>query len=244
MSAPTVVTVPAGRWALYRARMTLRHLARAAGLALLASLLGCADLTVGPSSPQPNILVAQRLAPSTLVLGPAIKDDFLIPATRSVSEVPVQAWRQTLTTGFRNAFPAARGEPGRKLELLEAELSFGPAAVSPQMFDRTTAVYATIRFKARLLSPSGEEEAAIAGTVHSREANVSATTEGMTESAMKVVEALYERLATDLVSRPPPAPPAPAPAPAPAATPAAPATGSPPAPPPATVLPPMPAPTG
>jgi hypothetical protein len=213
-------------------------------LALFVPALGCADLTVGPSAPQPNILVPQKLAPASLVLGPAIQDDFLIPATRSVSEVPVQRWRQTLTTGFRNAFPAARGEPGRKLELIEAELSFGPAAVSPQMFDRTTAVYGTIRFKARLLSATGEEEAAIAGTVHSREANVSATTEGMTESAMKVVEALYERLATDLVSRPPPAPaPAPSPpAPAPAAGPSA--TGGPPAPPPAPVLPPMPVPPG
>lgn len=241
MTVVTAVTVPAQRLALYRGRMTLRHLARACALALFASLLGCADLTVGPSSPQPNILVPQKLAPASLVLGPAIKDDFLIPATRSVSEVPVQRWRQTLTTGFRNAFPAARGEPGRKLELIEAELSFGPAAVSPQMFDRTTAVYGTIRFKARLLSASGEEEAAIAGTVHSREANVSATTEGMTESAMKVVEALYERLATDLVSRPPPAPAAPAaPAPGPATAPSA--TGAPPAPPPASVLPPMPVP--
>jgi len=237
-----VVTVPARGLALYRGRMTLRHLARACALALLASPLGCADLTVGPSAPQPNILVPQKLAPASLVLGPAIKDDFLIPATRSVSEVPVQRWRQTLTTGFRNAFPAARGEPGRKLELIEAELSFGPAAVSPQMFDRTTAVYATIRFKARLLSAAGEEEAAIAGTVHSREANVSATTEGMTESAMKVVEALYERLATDLVSRPPLAPaPAPAP-PSPSVAPSA--TGGPSAPPPAPVLPPMPLPPG
>lgn len=222
--------------------MTLRHIACAWALALLASPLGCADSTVGPSAPQPNILVPQKLAPASLALGPAIKDEFLIPATRSVSEVPVQSWRQTLTTGFRNAFPAARGEPGRKLELIEAELSFGPAAVSPQMFDRTTAVYGTIRFKARLLSASGEEEAAIAGTVHSREANVSATTEGMTESAMKVVEALFERLATDLISRPPPAP-APAPpatTPTPALAPAA--ATAPPAPPPASALPPMPAP--
>lgn len=228
-----------------------RAWALALAFAVGASLLGCADLTVGPSTPRPNVLVAQRLAPTSLVLGPAIKDEFLVPATRSVSEVPVQSWRQTLTSGFRNAFPAARGEPGRRLELLEAELSFGPAAVSPQMFDRTTAVYGTIRFKARLLSASGEEEATIAGTVHSREANVSATPEGMTESAMNVVEALYERLATDLLSRPPPAPPAapetpppatsssagPPPAPTTAPTTTAPTTTAP-------ELPPMPQPSG
>ncbi len=211
-------------------------------LTAVLGLAACADLTVGASSPQPNVMVAQKMAPTSLVLGSAIKDDFVIPATRSVSEVPVHAWRETLTAGFRNAFPAARGEPGRRLELIEADLSFAPAAVSPQMFDRTTAVYATIRFKARVLDAGGEEQYAIAGTVHSREANVAATQDGMTENAMKVVEALYEKLSSELLSRaiqapappPPPAASAPAPAPAPAPTPV----------PPASALPPMTAPSG
>jgi hypothetical protein len=164
-----------------------------------ASLLvaGCANLTVGPSSPRPNVLIAAEAAPAELVLDAAISDNFVIPATASVNQVPVRSWRQTLGAGYHSAFPSA-GSSGRRLELLEAELSFSPAAVSR---DGTAAVIASIRFKSRLLDSSGAEVAKLAGTVEAREVNVRPSEEGMTDNAKKAVEALYEKLAVELLQK-------------------------------------------
>jgi hypothetical protein len=102
-----------------------------------------------------------------------------------------------LTAGYQSAFPGAGG-PGRQLELLSAELSFGPAAVSQA---GTVAVVAMIRFKARVVDASGNELASFAGTVQAREANTSTSEDGMTDNAAKAVEALYETLARELLSR-------------------------------------------
>jgi hypothetical protein len=156
---------------------------------------GCANLTVGPSAPRPNVMVAAEDVPAGLVLDPAIPDNFVIPGTASVNQVPVHRWRQTLEIGYRSAFPSA-GSSGRRLELLEVGLSFAPAAVSKY---GTAAVIANIRFKARLVDSSGAEVAKLAGMVEAREANVSPSEQGMTDNAMKAVEALYEKLATELL---------------------------------------------
>jgi hypothetical protein len=156
---------------------------------------GCAKLAVGPSSPRPNVMVAPEAVPAELVLDPAIPDNFLIPSTASVNQVPVRSWRQTLDTGYHSAFPSP-GTSGRRLQLIEAGLSFAPAAVSMR---GTAAVIASIRFKARLVDSSGAEVAKLAGTVEAREANVSPSEQGMTDNAMKAVEALYEKLAAELL---------------------------------------------
>jgi hypothetical protein len=164
-------------------------------ISLLA--VGCGKLAVGPSAPHPNVMVAADAAPAGLVLGAAIADNYTIPKTASVNAVPVKGWRQTLDAGYRSAFPAAGGS-GRRVELLEAELGFAPAAVS---MAGTAAVIASIRFKARLLDPTGGELAALAGTVEAREANVSPSEQGMTDNAKKAVEALYEKLAKELLAK-------------------------------------------
>lgn len=164
-------------------------------VAVSLSIPGCANLTVGPSAPRPNVMVAAEDVPAGLVMDAAILDNFVIPGTASVNQVPVHSWRQTLETGYRSAFPSA-GSSGRRLELLEAAPSFAPAAVS---MNGTAAVIASIRFKARLLDSSGAELAKLAGTVTAREANVSPSERGMTDNAMKAVEALYEKLATELL---------------------------------------------
>ena len=157
---------------------------------------GCGHLAVGPASPRPNVIVAPEKAPVSLVLAPTVPDDFVIPDSGSVNEVPVKSWRQTLTAGFQSAFP--RGGVGRRLEILQAELSFGPAAVGR---GGTAAVIAQIRFKARLFDETGNEIGALAGTSHAREANVSASEAGMTDNATKAVESLYEVLATELIAK-------------------------------------------
>jgi hypothetical protein len=160
------------------------------------TLVACWHLAVGPSSPRPNVVIAQGKAPSALVLAPAIADDFVIAKTGSVNEVPVRGWRHTLESGFKSAFPTP-GD-GRKLELMEAELSFAPAAVG---MGGTAAVWAQIRFKARAVDASGNELGVLAGTVKAKEANVSATEAGMTENASKAVESLFEVLTAELLSK-------------------------------------------
>jgi hypothetical protein len=142
-------------------------------------------------------MVAPENTPAGVVLGSAIQDNFVIPGTASVGQVPVRSWRQTLELGYRSAFPVVGGS-GRRIEIIEAALSFAPAAVSKQ---GTAAVVASIRFKARMLDASGGELAALAGTVEAREANVSPSEQGMTDNAMKAVEALYEKLASDLLPK-------------------------------------------
>jgi hypothetical protein len=168
----------------------------ALAIAFATFIAGCANLTVGPSSPRPNVVVAPDKTPAALVLASAIAGDFVIPATASVNAVPVHGWRQTLEAGFHTAFPSSSN--GRKLELLQAELTFSPAAVSEV---GTAAVFATIRFKARVLDSSDKELGVLAGTVKAREANVSPSEAGMTENASKAVEALYEMLTAELLAK-------------------------------------------
>jgi hypothetical protein len=165
-------------------------------LACAVGLAGCWHLAVGPAAPRPNVMLAQDKTPAALVLDPGIPDVFVIPGTGSVNKVPVRGWRGTLEAGYRSAFPA--GSTGRTLELIEAELTFAPAAVG---FGGTAAVRATIRFKARVQDASGKEIGVLAGNVAAREANVSASEAGMTDNASKAVEALYEALATELLAK-------------------------------------------
>src|SRR5581483_10936065 len=89
-------------------------------------LAGCWHLEVGPASPRPNVMLTPDRVPAALVLAAAVSNDDVIPATGSVNEVPVHGWRQTLETGFHNAY-GTPGVLGRKLEILEAELTFSPA---------------------------------------------------------------------------------------------------------------------
>jgi hypothetical protein len=161
-------------------------------------LAGC-ELAVGPASPHPNVVVAADKAPGSLTVAPDILDTFVIPATGAVAPTRVSGWRGTLERGFHAAFPTG----GRRtLEIVGAELSFAPAAVSSDgSAVRTAAVRAQIRFKARVISSSGKELGAIAGMVEAREANTAAGEAGMTDNASKAVEAMYEYLATDLLTK-------------------------------------------
>jgi hypothetical protein len=169
---------------------------RASVLLILVGISGCLwDLTVNPSSPRPNVVLAADKSPAALILAPSIASDFVIPGNGSVNAVTVHGWRQTLDAGFHAAFPA--GPSGRKLELMEAELGFGPAAVGR---GGTAAVVATIRYKARVLDAQGNELSVFAGTATAREANTAANAQGMTDNAGKAVESLYEGLTTDVLA--------------------------------------------
>jgi hypothetical protein len=143
------------------------------------------------------VIVAPEKLPAAIVLDPAIRDEFVIPGTGSVRQVTVRSWRTTLTAGYQSAFLTA-GSSGRRLLLLKADLSFGPAAVSSA---GTAAVFAAIRYQAKLLDSSGNELGAIAGNAQAREANTSVREAAMTDNASKAVEALYEALAADLLSK-------------------------------------------
>jgi len=167
-----------------------------AAVALLVA--SCGNLSGGPAAPRPNVIVSAENAPANIVVGPAVLDDFVVPATGSVRAVSVRGWRRTLTAGYQSALPTA-GSSGRQLELISADLSFAPAAVSAQF--GTAAVIGAIRFKARLLDATGKELGSFAGTAQAREANASASEAGMTDNASKTVEALYEALATELLSK-------------------------------------------
>ncbi|HEX7604662.1 MAG TPA: hypothetical protein VF316_23750 [Polyangiaceae bacterium] len=163
---------------------------------LAALVAGCVPLTVGPSSPRPNVMVAADKTASKQVLGPLVQSEFVVPGNGSVDEVTVTGWRQTLDTGFRNAWPTSRPN-GRTLEILDTELSFAPAAVTVR--GGAVAVRAQIRYKARLLDGTGQEIGVAAGTVEAREATGSVN--GMTDNAAKAVESLYEKLSTDLLAK-------------------------------------------
>jgi len=142
------------------------------------------------------VLIAAARSPSALQLDASILDAYTIPSTASVNAVPVTGWRGTLESGFHSAFPGASS--GRTLQLLQAELSFGAAAVG---MGGTAAVRASIRFKARLLDASGKELGAVAGTADAHDANTSASEGGMTANASEAVEALYEMLTNEFISK-------------------------------------------
>jgi hypothetical protein len=163
---------------------------------LFVGITGCVfgDLTVNPASPRPNVVIAADKSPTTLILAPSIPNDYVIPGTGSINEVTVHGWRQTLDAGFHAAFGG--GPSGRKLELMEAELEFKPAAVGQ---GGTRAVVAAIRYKARVLDAQGQELSVYAGRATAREANTAANPQGMTDNASKAVESLYEGLTTELL---------------------------------------------
>jgi uncharacterized lipoprotein YbaY len=179
----------------------------AGGLFAAALLLSGCSLNVGPSSPHPNVMVRANDAPAALVLDPSIQESFVIPRTGSINPVNVTGWRTTLENAFHNAFPEGNG--GRKLEILQAELGFSPRAVSQA---GTAAVSANIRFKARLVSATGDELGVLAATAQAREAvtNVNDTT----ANAAKAVEAMYEMLASEMAVQKEPVVESPRPAPA------------------------------
>jgi hypothetical protein len=172
-------------------------------VSIVAATLGLAGctLSVGPASPHPNVMINAADAPSALVLADTIQEIYVIPGTGSVNAVNVTGWRTTLETGFHNAFPGGADSSGRKLEILEASLSFSPRAVGAA---GTAAASANIRFKARLLSDSGEELGVLAATAQAPEAITNVN--GTTDNAAKAVEAMYEmlasRLATPVTPRP------------------------------------------
>jgi hypothetical protein len=166
-------------------------------LALALAVSGCLwDLTVNPTSPRPNVVIAADKSPAVLVLAPTIASDFVIPGNGSVNDVTVHGWRQTLEAGFHAAFPT--GPSGRKLELMEAQLAFGPAAAG---WGGTAAVVASIRYKARVLDAQGNELSVFAGTATARAANTAANAQGMTANAGMAVEALYEGLTAELLAK-------------------------------------------
>lgn len=179
-------------------------LARTLVIAWMGLLVGCvsamvpapAQLGVGPASPRPNAIVDPHKAPAALVIATEIPDAFTIPASGSVRDVPVHGWRTTLEAGFKNTY--AQAASGRKLELIAAELSFAPAAVSR---GATAAVIAQIRYKARLVGDEGQELGAFAGTVQAREADVTPNEPAMTANASMAVEAMYEQLSSELVAK-------------------------------------------
>ena len=176
-------------------RAVLLALALSSGACFVPSM-PAGHMAVGPATPHPNVVVAPEKAPGTLVLGPSVDNDFVIPATGSVREVPVHGWRATLEAAFHSAFSAPSSD--RKLEILEARLSFAPAAVSR---GATAAVTATIAFKARVLDGHDVELGIVAGTAQAKEANVSVTEAAMTDSAAKAVESLYEALTAELLAK-------------------------------------------
>jgi hypothetical protein len=175
-------------------RMKPSALLSACLLAMAFALAGCV-LNVGPSSPRPNVMIRASDAPTELTLAPNIQESYVIPRSASINQVNVTGWRTTLEAGFHNAFPSGDAQSGKRLEILEADLSFSPRAVGE---GGTAAVSANIRFKARLVGPSGEELGALAGTAQAREAITNVN--GTTDNASKAVEAMYELLVAKLAT--------------------------------------------
>lgn len=166
------------------------------GLLLTSLTAGCSMFTpnVHVGHPQPNIALSAELAPSELKIDSSVPNEFKTPPSSGMMEFPVHDWHQTLTNGFQSAFSDASS--GHQLQLLLADLSFAPNAVTAQ--GQVRAVRAQIRFKARLVSQTGEELAVIAGTVESREANTQGSDDAMTLNAAYAVESLYEAIAAKL----------------------------------------------
>ena len=159
--------------------------------------VGCGTLSVGAGAPRPNVMVAVDKQPSTLVLDPGILDASEIPPIGAIPTVEVRDWRQSLTAGYQSAFPA--GAPaGVTLVLLKAELSFAPASAGRH---EVTTMQAMVRFQARLLDAAGNELGTLAGTALAPGATASFNERDLSANAATAVEALYERLATDLLSR-------------------------------------------
>ncbi len=169
------------------------------GLAVLVFLLGgCGPLIVMQATPRPNVALSADRVPAALRLADAIPDQFVIPGTASVREIHVSSWRSTLQAGFDAAFPNRAPQGG--LEILSVELSFAPLAMDST--GTTRAVAATIRYRARLVGADGSELGLVAETVRAREAITNPASPEMTRSAGQAVEAMYEHIASTLLSQP------------------------------------------
>src|SRR5262249_32181194 len=83
------------------------------------------------------------------------------------------------------------GESHNVLVVREAELTFGPAALST---GGTAAVRATIRFKSSVTDADGRELGRISGEVYARDAATSPTAAAMTANASQAIEAMYEEI--------------------------------------------------
>lgn len=174
---------------------------RVVALMFMATSWACTS-NVGPLNPKPNVMVRPDIAPSRLVVDASVKDSFVISHPGAYLDVHVTGWRQSLQNGFGNAFPAG-ATSGRTLELLQANLSFAPAAASTW---GVAAVVAMIRFKARLVDRTGTEVASLAGTAQARELLPTPTgpaDEALARNAAEAIEALYEQLSERLIAPPP-----------------------------------------
>lgn len=158
----------------------------------MAFAVGCRP-EVRAGSPRPNVAIAGDQAPAELEIGQTVPNDFETPQT-SVASIKVHDWHTTLNNGFQSAFAGATSSS--KLQILLAELSFAPAAVTSTGGVR--AVQAQIRYKVRVVDASGEEVGVATGTVSAREANSAGTDDAMTTNASLAVEAMYEAIASQI----------------------------------------------
>jgi len=179
--------------------MNVRLLVRTLFLMLLFTLGACfhlphPNLRVDPAAPRPNVDLPAAEAPSKLQIDDSIVDQFVIPKSDSVNAVPVSGWRSTLTRGFESGFKG--GSSGLVLQIREAELTFAPAALVGGV---TAAARARIRYKASLLDPSGKELVRLSGDADAHDAVTQPQPPALTANAAQAVEAMYEKIAAELV---------------------------------------------
>lgn len=162
---------------------------------------GCQyHLDVRLGAPHPNIVSGLDSAPSSLVIGSAVQDVYVVPNSGAIYQTNIFDWRATIQAGFDNGFVA--GGHGLTLEIVRADLSFAPEAVDASGVTR--AARAMIRFQARTLDANGTPQQAFAGTVSAREAITDITGTIPTTNAAEAVEAMFEEIANQFYSSSPP----------------------------------------
>jgi hypothetical protein len=169
----------------------------AVGLSLLA---GCIPLRVGPVEPRPNVAFAGQTGLSlALELAQEVPGAALVPKTYSTPKTALTGWRTTLNAGFENGFVHAfksprSGSADLRLQLLRADLSWAPVAVS---HGNAGASEALVTYRARLLDSAGKELGVAAGTARAKVPTVQfQDAEGCVASA---VESAYEEIAEKLL---------------------------------------------
>lgn len=191
----TKTTVAVSVEARYQALVSRARACILSQLLVLSFTLGGCAYKVAPTSPRPNILITVDKAPSDLLLGPAIQDNFEIPRSNTfLRDIRVRGWRQTLDAAFGNAFVRGAGS-GRKLSLREAELWFS--------YVRTPfwGIVANIRYKAIVVDPSGREIGGFAGQAMSKEPIVFESEDTFSDAATTAVEVMYEQLTAYLLTQ-------------------------------------------
>jgi hypothetical protein len=179
----------------YRRHVTKPHTLCVALVFVSPLLMGGCGYTVSPTSPRPHILITVDKAPSDVVLGSAIEDDFDLPKSNTFFwNVRVRGWRKTLDAAFGNAFVRGAGS-GRKLTLVEAELWFSHVKTP------TSGIVANIRYKAFVVDPSGREMGGFAGQAMSKEPVVFDNEFSFTDAAATAVEVMYEQLTASLLTQ-------------------------------------------